>query len=84
MSYQLLYTARAERDLKQLPPDIKIRLERALIKLSSNPLYYSKRLSDTKIGTYRFRMGNYRIIFDTDRTTIIVLRIGHRRDIYRR
>jgi mRNA interferase RelE/StbE len=36
-----------------------------------------------KIGTYRFRIGDYRAIFDIDGENIVILRIGHRRDIYK-
>jgi len=36
-----------------------------------------------KIGTYRFRMGDYRVIFDTEDENIVILRIGHRRSIYK-
>lgn len=43
--------------------------------------------SDTKamIGTpaVRMRVGDYRVIFDETKTTITVLAIGHRREIYR-
>ncbi|PIR80217.1 MAG: hypothetical protein COU25_01320 [Candidatus Levybacteria bacterium CG10_big_fil_rev_8_21_14_0_10_35_13] len=28
-------------------------------------------------------MGNYRIIFDVDKNNIVILRIGHRKEIYR-
>lgn len=33
--------------------------------------------------TVRLRMGDYRAIFDETKTTITVLALGHRRDIYR-
>ena len=40
--------------------------------------------ADPKIGTYRFRMGNYRVIFDIEGKDIVILRVGHRREIYKR
>lgn len=43
----------------------------------------SEHLTDKKIGSYRFRIGDYRIIFDIDGKMITILSIGHRRDIYR-
>lgn len=43
--------------------------------------------ADTKsmVGTptFRMRVGDYRIVFDETPTTITVLALGHRRDIYR-
>ena len=32
---------------------------------------------------YRFRIGDYRVIFDHTDVAIIVLRVGHRKDIYK-
>ncbi|MDH4220892.1 MAG: type II toxin-antitoxin system RelE/ParE family toxin [Candidatus Aminicenantes bacterium] len=36
------------------------------------------------MGGYRFRIGDYRVIFDIEGNEIGVLRVGHRREIYRR
>lgn len=84
MNYKLTYTPRAERDIKKLDPATKNRIGKALLKLQENPLLYSDKLSDPSIGTYRFRIGDYRVIFDIEGTDIVVLRIGHRKEIYRR
>lgn len=49
--------------------------------------YAMGRQSDTKAmagtPTVRMRVGDYRIIFDETPTTITVLALGHRREIYR-
>jgi mRNA interferase RelE/StbE len=84
MMYRLVYTSRAERDIKKLPPDIKRRIGQTLLRYKKAPHDYSETLADTKLGTYRFRIGDYGVIFDIDGSEIIVLRVGHRRDIYRR
>ncbi|MBU7028007.1 MAG: type II toxin-antitoxin system RelE/ParE family toxin [Theionarchaea archaeon] len=34
--------------------------------------------------SYRFRIGDCRVIFDIDGKTLVILRIGHRKRIYRR
>jgi len=41
------------------------------------------KLTNPKIGTYRFKIGDYRVVFDLDDKTIVVLRIGHRKSIYK-
>ncbi|HET53907.1 MAG TPA: hypothetical protein ENN33_01670 [Ignavibacteria bacterium] len=43
----------------------------------------SKKLSNPILGTYRNRVGDYRIIFDIDQKNIVVLRLGHRKEIYK-
>lgn len=82
MSYQLLYTQSAQKDIKKLDGVAKKRLKVKLEMLSTDPIYYSKKLVHSDLGTYRFRVGDYRIIFDLDGKDIVILRVGHRREIY--
>lgn len=84
MNYNLVYTHRAERDIKKLDSSIKNRIGNALLKLRDNPLLYSEKLSDPALGTYKFRMEDYRVIFDIEGSDVVILRIGHRREIYKR
>ena len=56
MMYRLVYTSRAERDIKKLPPDIKRRIGQTLLRYKQAPHDYSETLADTKLGTYRFRI----------------------------
>lgn len=83
MQYQIFYTKRAERDLAKLDSQIKKRLDKAIKRMSNNPHIYSEHLTDTRLGMYRFRVGDYRVIFDIDKNNIVILRIGHRKKIYR-
>ena len=51
---------------------------------SQKPLNFAKRMISSEIGQYRFRVGDYRIIFDViDNKTVRVLSVGHRREIYK-
>jgi len=54
------------------------------LRFQQDPLKYAERISDPKLGSYRFRVGDYSAIFDMEGRDIVVLRVGHRRDIYRR
>ncbi|MBU2632725.1 type II toxin-antitoxin system RelE/ParE family toxin [Patescibacteria group bacterium] len=83
MPYKLLYTATAAKDIKKLDVIAKKRIGKKIKEYSINPLSTSKRLAHSSIGTYRWRIGNYRIIFDIDNKNIVILRIGHRREIYK-
>ena len=84
MRYNLVYTNRADKDIQKLPPEIKKRIGKALLRYKQDPHRYSETLRDSKLGTYRFRIGDYRVIFDLEGSEIVVLRAGHRRDIYRK
>lgn len=77
---------RAMRDLKKLPHEIAHRIIEKLefYGTGRDPLAFAKPLWDPEvIGQYRFRIGDYRVIFDVDNDEVIVLRVGHRKDIYR-
>ena len=83
MQYKLLYTKTAAKDIQKLDTVVKKRLKNKLETYIKNPLIYAKKLTDFSLGTYRWRIGNYRIIFDIDIDTIVILRVRHRREIYR-
>ena len=84
MKYRLVYTHRASKDISRLEQDVKQRIGKALKKYSENPLEHATKLTDPTLGTYRFRIGNFRAIFDIEGQDIVVLRVGNRKDIYRK
>lgn len=71
----------AARQFDKLTGDVRDSLAEAL------NAYAMGRPSDTKAmagtPTVRMRFGDYRIIFDETATTVTVLALGHRREIYR-
>ena len=81
--YKILITERALKDLNSLDQSARRKLVLKLKEYSSSPFKYARKLINPKIGMYRFRIGKYRVIFDIENEHIIVLRIGHRRDIYK-
>ncbi len=84
MAYELVYTKRAVKDIRRLDHKVKKRLKKALERFRESPFEGSvQKLSDPEFGTYRFRIGDYRVIFDVDGNKLIILRVGHRKDIYR-
>jgi mRNA interferase RelE/StbE len=84
LKYRLVYTQRALKDIKNLDPQVRQRIGQLLKRLENDPLKFARKLTDPKIGSYRFRIGEYRAVFDVEGEEVVVLRIGHRRDIYRR
>ena len=82
--YSLRYTRRAVRDIESLDVLLRRRLGRKLLEFAADPMRHAQRLVSPKLGQYRFRVGDYRIIFDLHGRDIVVLRVGHRRVIYER
>jgi len=83
VEYELVYTRRAYKDIRDLDYTIRKRLKIALERLKKAPFHSAQKLINPAFGTYRLRIGDYRVIFDVDGDKIIVLRVGHRKDIYR-
>jgi len=83
MAYTLVYTKTASRDIQKLDTVVKKRIKKKIEEYSQDPILHAKKLVNSAIGTYRWRIGNYRLVFDMDENKIVVLRVGHRREIYR-
>jgi len=83
MKYKIVFTRRAVKDISKLEPDVKERIGDALARYREDPLSYAGRMVDPSLGSYRFRVGDYRVIFDLEGDEVVVLRVGHRREIYR-
>ena len=84
MKYQLVYTHRAIRDIDALDTSVKQRVGKTLLRYGPDPLKHAEPLKQSELGSYRFRIGDYRVVFDLDGDQIVILRVGHRREIYRR
>lgn len=84
MKFRLVYTKRAVRDIDGLDSQTRERIKETLERYSESPTNYAKKMADPALGTYRFRIGEYRVIFDIEGNDIVILRAGHRKDIYRK
>ncbi len=76
MKYRLVYTNRAVKDIKRLYSATKERIGKTLIRYEEDPLQHAERLTDSNLGDYRFRIGDYRGIFDIEGDEIVVLRVA--------
>ena len=84
MTYRLIYTRRAVRDIERLDPKTEDRIGRTLLRYEKDPMRHAEKLIQSDLGSYRFRIGDYRVVFDLEGEEIVVLRVGHRKDIYKR
>lgn len=80
---EVTFAPGAWRAWRKLPAPVQARLEAKLLVYALDPLQYAVKLTDPSIGTYRFRIGDYRVVFDIINDEIVVLAVGHRREIYR-
>jgi mRNA interferase RelE/StbE len=82
---EVVFTRSAFRQFKKLDRKIQKRIDKKLRFFVSqkNPLQFAEPLKDPRFGHFRFRIGDYRIIFDVEKEKIIILKVGHRKEIYR-
>ncbi len=81
--YEVILSSKAEKQLKKLHKDVQARIISALDRIRIRPESYITKLVGEE--GYKFRVGDYRIIIDMDRgkLLILVIKIGHRRNIYK-
>jgi len=87
MTFFVIYTTRARKDLRQLPRDIAQNCIREISRIKENPFSFVKKLKGSKHAPlYSLRIGEYRAILsiEEDRLIVFVLEIGHRSTIYRK
>ena len=83
--YKIVVSATAERQLKKIRREDTIRILRSISLLADEPRPCGCRKLSGYDDIYRIRIGNYRVIYEIDgkRIIIIILKIGHRREVYR-
>lgn len=86
MSFKVRYSKPAQKEIKKLPPQIRkrIKLKLEFFYRQKDPLVFAEKLIKSTDAQYRWRIGVYRIVFDFDGELITILRIQHRREVYRK
>ena len=87
MIFHVEFTESARKELKKLD---KYTQKIILLWLNKNiegcsdPRVHGKPLTANRAGQWRYRVGDYRIIatIEDDRLVVLVIKIGHRREIY--
>jgi len=88
LAWRIEITRTAEKQIKKLDraaqTSIVIFLRKRL-EPSSDPRQWGKALQGEKRGLWRYRVGDDRLICDIqdERITILILELGHRKDVYR-
>ncbi len=89
MMFELRWTIDAVRDLQTLDRKTADRITKkvAWFVHQSDPLRHAEPLLGAYKGVFRFRVGDYRVLFEKDERgnyhVLIVLRVKHRRHAYR-
>jgi mRNA interferase RelE/StbE len=89
MAWKVELSADVDRELAKLDPPQRNRILKFLnerVARLDNPRSIGQALHGSRLGEFwKYRVGDYRLIckIEDDRLIVLVLRVGHRREIYR-
>jgi mRNA interferase RelE/StbE len=85
MKFQIIWSESAAKELKKLDRTVASRIYKKVSLLGENPYHFDviKTVGDPY---FRLRVGDYRVIFDiqNDMLRILVLKVGHRKNVYKK
>jgi mRNA interferase RelE/StbE len=86
MAYRVVWRPQAEKSLKALPAEIVRRIAK---KVETHLVHSPRQLGEAMLGgfggLYRYRIGDYRVIYDIndEQITIYIILVGHRKNVYK-
>ena len=87
-TYKVEFVKSAQKEFDRLAAKLQVKMAEALSMLAQNPFSELLRVKKLKgvDDLYRIRVGDYRVVYEirNEQLIVLVVKIGHRRDIYRR
>lgn len=83
MAFNIFFSDRAAKELQKLDKPIQRRIIEKLKEYAREEnLSEAKRLRNPRLGTWRYRIGDWRVIFDLEGRELQILKIANRREVY--
>jgi mRNA interferase RelE/StbE len=82
---EIVWRKSAQKELSKLTKPLALKVVSAISELAENPFpQNSKKLTGTD-SIYRIRIGDYRVVYNVEKEilTITIIRIRHRKEVYR-
>ena len=83
MGYKITFKNSVRKDLKKLQKDDAAKILKSVEHDLGEQANQYPLLSGKFAGLRKYRVGKYRIIYTLQADTVLILRIGHRGDVYR-
>jgi mRNA interferase RelE/StbE len=85
VSYRVVLAPAADRQLRKFDAPVRRRLQAVLELLADEPRPPAAKQLVGGAGEWRVRSGDYRIVYEIqgEELIVLVLRVGHRREVYR-
>ena len=83
-NYEIEFVKSAQRELHKLPQQTALRIAKAIYRLRADPRKGNVRPM-VGVTSWRLRVGDYRVVYDIldSRCVILVIRVRHRKEVYR-
>ena len=85
--WKIIYKKSVKKDLQSISKDIQKVIKKTIEnKLMIDPLRFGKPLRKNLTGLMKLRVRDYRIIYSINKRTVIVhvIKIGHRKEVYKK
>lgn len=82
MSFSVEWTNHALKDLNEFEITFQKRIVRKVDEFANSGVFHGVKRMQGHEKIYRLRAGDYRVIFELNNNLIIILKIGHRKNIY--
>jgi mRNA interferase RelE/StbE len=86
VTFRIEFTKSAAKELRSIPKSAQKRIARKIDSLNENPPDPMQTKMKGNNPFHRLRVGDYRIVYEIqdDTLLILIIKIGHRRDVYKR
>lgn len=82
-SWTLKISRGVVKDLRDLPKEARGRAALAILELAADPHPPGAEKLKGYDQTYRIRVGDYRIVYETTETDVTIIAVSHRKEVYR-
>jgi mRNA interferase RelE/StbE len=85
MAHSIEFDSAADEELEALPKNLNARIIKAILLLADNPRPRGCKKLKGEQNAYRIRIGDYRVIYEVydDVLVVLVIRVAHRREVYK-
>jgi mRNA interferase RelE/StbE len=85
MIYEPRYHPEVAGDIAGFPKNIKERIGKAIEERPIlGPVRFGEPLRRSLAGFRKLRVGDYRVIYQVHGSTVVILKIGHRKEVYKK
>lgn len=79
------FTPKSRKQFRKLDKQVQFRIIEKLDYFCStqDPLVHADPIFDKELGEYRFRMGDYRVVFDIKDDLLTIHKVGDRKNVYK-